>query len=323
MTEHTIGVQAPDQAGRVAVVTGANAGIGLETARELAARDATVVLACRNLDAAGLAIRQIKAGLPGADLHAVRLDLSSLDSVAECAAQLRARWPVIDLLINNAGVMASSYGTTSDGFETDFGTNFLGHFALTGRLIDSITASTGGRVVTVSSITHRRRAATLDFDDPQSTAKRFDADVAYARSKMAGMVFMVELQRRLTAAGSPALSVAAHPGGVRTNILHHRNKLMQLVYKPRLAWATGWFTQSPADGALPVLRAALDPALDGGEFFGPSGFGELVGAPKPVAISSRALDIDTGQRLWALAQELTGMTFEISAPSNPTIGANP
>ncbi|MFD4405464.1 oxidoreductase [Nocardia sp. NPDC058499] len=313
--------QAGDQSGRVAVVTGANTGIGFEIARDLAGLHATVVLACRNHLAAESAVQQITATHPHADLHTVQLDLGSLESITAAAGHMRVRWPVIDLLINNAGVMAATRGRTSDGFETDFGTNFLGHFALTAQLVDVIDAATAGRIVTVSSITHRRRAATVDFADPHYAGGEFVPDLAYARSKMAGMVFMVELQRRLAAAGSPALSVAAHPGGVRTNILHHRSRLMQLVYSPRLAWATGWFTQSPAEGALPVLRAALDPAVAGGEFFGPGGRGELVGPPVPVAVSRRALDPETGQRLWDMAQEMTGVPFRIpAAPNEPAAG---
>jgi len=315
-TQDWTSTQTADQSGQVAVVTGANTGIGLEIARALAGQHATVVLACRNQLSAEYAAQQIIASNPEADLHTVNLDLGSLESVAEAAAQLRGRWPVIDLLINNAGVMATRLDRTIDGFETDFGTNFLGHFALTAQLIDVIAAATAGRIVTVASITHRRRNATLDFTDLHFDTQPFDAAIAYARSKMAGMAFMLELQRRLAAAGSAPVSLAAHPGGVRTNILHHQNRLMQLVYSPRLAWATGWFTQSPADGARPVLRAALDLDVVGGEFFGPGGRGELVGPPVPVAISRRAKDPATGGRLWDLAQELSGVRFDV--PSGTT-----
>ena len=302
-----------DRSVRVAVVTGANTGIGWETARALAARAATVVLACRNRSAAERAARDITASVPGSQVHVVTLDLADSASIAACAQQLRARWPVIDLLINNAGVMAHAPGRTVDGFETDFGTNFLGPFALTAQLVESVAAAPAGRVVTVSSITHRIRAATLDLADPHFRTQPFDTTTAYARSKLAAVTFMLELQRRLAAAGSSTISVGAHPGGVRTNILSHQNRAIRWVYHPRMARLTGWFTQSPADGARPILRAALDPALRGGEFFGPGGRWDLVGAPVPVRTARRAQDPEVGARLWARAQEWTGVEFRIPA----------
>ncbi|MTE14333.1 oxidoreductase [Nocardia aurantiaca] len=300
--------EAGSQAGRVAVVTGANTGIGLEIARQLATADATVVLACRDQGRADAARADILGSAPKANVYAVQVDMGSLDSIAACSRRLRENWPVIDLLINNAGVMAAAPTRTADGFESDFGTNFLGHFALTGHLLDRVRASPSGRVVTVSSITHRRRTATLDFEDPNGL-RRFDPATAYARSKMASMTFMVELQRRLAATGERTLSVAAHPGGVRTHILRQQNRLIQLVYNPRLSWLTGWFTQSPADGARPILRAALDSSTRGGDFYGPAGRGELVGPPVLVEVSRRARDVEAGRRLWQLAEDMTGVRF--------------
>ncbi|MFD3742960.1 oxidoreductase [Nocardia sp. NPDC058633] len=315
--------QAQDQAGRVAVVTGSNTGIGLEIARALAARHTTVVLACRNLDRANAAREDILASAPGSDVAVVQLDTSSLASVAACAQLMRQRWPVIDLLINNAGVMAREHAYTVDGFETDFSTNFLGHFALTGGLIDALTAAPAGRIITVSSITHRRRNAGLDFDD-LTLDRGFDPAVAYARSKMASMTFMIELQRRLSAVGASTLSLAAHPGGVRTSILQQQNRLIQLVYHPRLTGLTGWFTQSPAAGAQPILRAALDTDARGADFFGPGGRWELIGRPVPVAISRRAQDPALATRLWAAAEELTGVRFLQQPPiTDPVTPAEP
>ncbi|MFD3458692.1 oxidoreductase [Nocardia fluminea] len=313
--EHSQWTMAQDQSGRVAVVTGSNTGIGLEVARALATRHATVVLACRNRDRAEAAREDILASAPNSNVVVAQLDTSSLAAVAECAQMLRQRWPVIDLLINNAGVMAREHTYTVDGFETDFGTNFLGHFALTGGLIDSLIAAPAGRIVTVSSITHRRRDAGLDFND-LTYERGFDPKVAYARSKMASMTFMVELQRRLSAAGAPTLSLAAHPGGVRTGILQQQNRLVQLVYHPRLTGLTGWFTQSPAEGAQPILRAALDTEARGADFFGPGGRWELIGKPIPVAISRRAKDPATANRLWTAAEELTGVRF-LDHPQSP------
>ncbi|MFE7740737.1 oxidoreductase [Nocardia sp. NPDC057455] len=297
-----------DQSGRVAVVTGANTGIGLEVARQLAAANTEVILACRDAQRAGAALDAIRETCPRSKLAAVLLDLGSSASIEDCASRLRARWPVIDLLINNAGVMAASPGRTTDGFETDFGTNFLGHFALTGRLIDQISASRAGRIVTVSSLTHRRRSATLNFGE-LDTLENFDAAVAYGRSKMASMVFMVEMGRRLAARGASTLSVGAHPGGVRTSILRQQNPLVRLVYNPRLIGLTNWFTQSAAEGALPVVRAALDPETRGGDYYGPAGRRELIGPPVLVKMSQRARDAETGLRLWQLAEEMTGVRF--------------
>ncbi|MGV9408975.1 oxidoreductase [Nocardia sp. NPDC003693] len=300
--------RAGDQSGRVAVVTGANTGIGLEMARALAHRGATVVLACRNAERAAAARADILAGAAGASVHVEDLDTSSLTSVARCANRLREQWPAIDLLINNAGVMAKQRTVTEEGFELDFVTNFLGHFALTGHLADALSAAPAARIVTVSSLTHRRRTATLDYDD-LALERGFDSEAAYARSKLASMTFMIELQRRLAASGSRAISLAAHPGGVRTGILREQNPLVRLVYNPRMTWLTGWFTQGTVAGAEPILRAALDPDVAGGEFFGPGGRWELIGPPVPVTISRRAQDPAAGARLWEVAEQLTGVRF--------------
>ncbi|MEU8895693.1 oxidoreductase [Nocardia sp. NPDC048505] len=309
------GPEVGDLSGRVAVITGANTGIGLEVARRLAAANAEVVLACRDLQRARTAVDDIRTTCASAQLAVVQVDMGSLASIAECAEQVRARWPALDLLINNAGVMAARPGRTADGFETDFGTNFLGHFALTGRLIDLITVAPAGRVVTVSSITHRRRSATLDFEQLDQL-EHFDPATAYSRSKLASTVFMVELGRRLARSGATTRSAGAHPGGVRTGILHHQNRLIRLVYSPRFIRLTNWFTQSPAEGALPVLRAALDPETRNGDYYGPAGRGELIGPPVPVEMSRRARDPETGRRLWDFAQDLTGVRF-LEHPAAP------
>lgn len=300
--------QAPDQTGRVAVVTGANAGIGIEIARNLAFLGATAVLACRDTGAAARARDRITASAPGTTVATVPLDLADLASVNACVTALAARYGQVDLLINNAGVMTAQRRETADGFEADFGTNFLGHFALTGGLVTAGALAATGRVVTVTSVTHRGREASIDFDDLQSKSG-FDPRRAYARSKMAVTTFAFELQRRLEAAGTQMMSVAAHPGGVRTAILRDRHPLMRLVYHRHLAPLTGWFTQSPAAGALPVLRAATDPTITGASLIGPGGRGELVGPPVQVRASNRARDQTTGRRLWHVAQELTGVAF--------------
>ncbi|UGT62726.1 oxidoreductase [Nocardia asteroides] len=298
--------QAGEQSGRVAVVTGANSGIGLETARALAVAGATVVLACRDVGRAEAARAAIAESAPDAQVRVEQLDLAALASITDFAGRLP--YPAIDLLINNAGVMAAARGTTADGFEIDFGTNFLGPFALTGRLLDRLAAAPAARIVTVGSHTDRTPSARLDFEDLQSE-KGFRTSRTYARSKLAVTTFMVELDRRLTAAGSSTRALGAHPGGVRTGILNQQNRLLRAAFDERLARLTNWFSQSPADGARAILRAALDPAAQGGDYFGPGGRNPLVGPPERVPISRPALDPVLGARLWGEAEKLTGVRY--------------
>lgn len=314
--------EAPDQSGRIAVVTGSNTGIGLEVARGLARRGATVVLACRNEAAAARARADIEDSVPGAEIRSVHVDIGNLDSIDGCARRLRSTLPRLDLLINNAGVVAGARTLTADGFESDFGVNFLGHFALTGRLIDLITAAPAGRVVSISSLGHRRRMAALDFDDLQSE-RSFGRLVTYSRSKMATTTFMVELQRRLHAAGSRALSVGAHPGGVRSTILRDRSPLVRIAYSDTVMTLARLLTQTPEQGALPILRAALDPGVTGGSFYGPAKRWGLVGPAVPAAASPLAHDPYTGRRLWAVAEELTGVVFPFGEHTPPSRGDLP
>lgn len=298
--------QAGEQGGRVAVVTGANSGIGLETARALAVAGATVVLACRNAEKAEAARAAIAESAPGAAVEVEQLDLASLGSIAAFAGRLPH--PAVDLLINNAGVMASAAGRTADGFEIDFGTNFLGPFALTGLLLDRLARAPAARIVTVGSHTDRTRSARLDFGDLQSE-HGFRTSSAYARSKLAVTTWMVELDRRLVAAGASTRALGAHPGGVRTGILDQQNRLLRIAFDERLARLTNWFSQSPADGARAILRAALDPEAQGGDYFGPAGRNPLVGPPGRVPIARPALDPVLGRRLWDAAEELTGVRY--------------
>lgn len=309
---------APDQSGRIAVVTGSNTGIGLEVARGLARCGAAVVLACRNDAAAARARADIENSVPGAHIRAVHVDIGNLGSIEACARRLRGDLPRIDLLVNNAGVVAGTRTLTADGFESDFGVNFLGHFALTGRLIELVTAAPAGRVVSVSSLSHRHRTAALDFDDLQSE-RSFGRLVTYSRSKMATTTFMVELQRRLRSAGARALSVGAHPGGVRSTILRDRSVLVRIAYSDTVMTLARLVTQTPAQGALPILRAALDPGAAGGAFYGPAKRWGLVGPAVPVAASPLAHDPDNGRRLWATAEQLTGVVFPFgeNVPRSP------
>jgi NAD(P)-dependent dehydrogenase (short-subunit alcohol dehydrogenase family) len=289
----------PGQQGRLAVVTGANTGLGFETAQVLAARGASVVLAVRNVEKGKQAAARIAAAAPGATVTVQELDLSSLDSVRAAAAELRAGHPRIDLLICNAGVMYPPKQTTDDGFELQFGTNHLGHFALTGLLLERMLPVPGSRVVTVSSVGHRIQAR-INFDDLQ-WERSYSRVRAYGQSKLANLMFTYELQRRLSGAGT-TIAVAAHPGFAATELMRHT---------PVAAVVTPLFSQDAAMGALPVLRAATDPSVLGGQYYGPGGFLGLRGYPKLVASSRRSRDEAVQRRLWTVSEELTGVTFPV------------
>jgi NAD(P)-dependent dehydrogenase (short-subunit alcohol dehydrogenase family) len=289
----------PGQQGRLAVVTGANTGLGFETAQALATRGASVVLAVRNVEKGKKAAARIAAAAPGATVTVQELDLSSLDSVRAAAAELRAGHPRIDLLICNAGVMYPPKQTTHDGFELQFGTNHLGHFALTGLLLEQMLPVPGSRVVTVSSVGHRIRAR-VNFDDLQ-WERSYSRVRAYGQSKLANLLFTYELQRRLSGAGT-TIAVAAHPGFAATELMRHT---------PVAAVVTPLFSQDAAMGALPVLRAATDPSVLGGQYYGPGGFLGLRGYPKLVASSRRSRGEAVQRRLWTVSEELTGVTFPV------------
>jgi NAD(P)-dependent dehydrogenase (short-subunit alcohol dehydrogenase family) len=298
MTRWTV-ANIPDQTGRTAVITGANTGLGYETADALAARGARVVLAVRNLDKGKAAADLITRAHPGAEVSVQELDLTSLASVAEAADALRAGLDGIDLLINNAGVMMTPKSTTKDGFELQFGTNHLGHFALTGRLLDRLLASPDSRVVTVSSNGHK--FGRIRFDDLQSE-RRYSRAGAYGQAKLANLLFTYELQRRLTDTSTSAL--AAHPGSSRSELGRNVPRFLQIAF-------SSLQVQGADMGALPTLRAATDPAAVGGQYYGPGGFLELGGYPKVVASNNRSHDVDVQRRLWAVSEELTGVTFPV------------
>ncbi|MFC8526756.1 SDR family NAD(P)-dependent oxidoreductase [Nocardia sp. NPDC057227] len=289
----------PEQRGRVAVVTGANTGLGFETARALAERGAAVVLAVRDLEKGKRAAARM-----GGDVTVQAVDLTSLDSIRTAAAALRDRHRRIDLLINNAGVMYTPKRTTRDGFELQFGTNHLGHFALTGLLLDRLLPTPGSRVVTVSSTGHRIRAA-IHFDDPQ-WERSYSRAGAYGQSKLANLMFTYELQRRLAGHGGTA-AVAAHPGMSNTELARNTPALVRTP----LSWFAPLITQQPRMGALPTLRAATDPAVLGGQYYGPGGRNEIKGHPRPVTSSPESYDADIQRRLWAVSEELTGVTFPV------------
>ncbi|WP_280384722.1 oxidoreductase [Nocardia wallacei] len=284
----------PDQRGRVAVVTGANTGIGFETARVLATRGAAVLLACRDADRAKAAARRMAESAPGAAVGTVRIDLGSLSSVREAAAEIRDRHERIDLLINNAGVTGLR-GCTVDGAEIQFGVNHLGHFALTGLVLDRLAS--GARVVSVSSIGHRFGR----FDsagNPCGTS-------AYADSKLANLLFTYELNRRLRAADRPVSALAAHPGGASTEVFRYSPPWFRI---PNLAVAK-LFGRTPAMGALPTLRAATDPTARGSEYYGPGGLFEIQGHPEAVTSSARSHDSLLQAALWSASEAATGVRY--------------
>ncbi|MFF5208268.1 SDR family NAD(P)-dependent oxidoreductase [Streptosporangium sp. NPDC000396] len=289
----------PDQEGRVAVITGASSGIGLETARVLAARGASVVIACRDEGKAARAADRI-----GADVEVLRLDLASIASVRQAAEELRGRHDRLDLLINNAGVMVPPLTRTADGFELQFGTNHLGHFAFTGLLLDRLLPVPGSRIVTVSSLGHRR--GRIDFADLRSE-RSYNRVAAYGRSKLANLLFTYELQRRLAAAGAETIALAAHPGMSSTELTRHLPGALRVLSDT----VGSLVLQSPEMGALPTLRAAVDPAARGGEYYGPSGAGELRGHPRRVRSSGRSHDTATQSRLWAESERLTGVAYPL------------
>ena len=303
MAEKWTAENIPAQHGCVAVITGANSGLGFETAKVLAARGASVVLAVRDVEKGKRASEHITALGEGRQVSVQLLDLTDLSSIRAAAEELRAAYPRIDLLINNAGVMYPPKRTTRDGFEWQFGTNHLGHFALTGLLLDKMLEVTGSRVVTVSSTGHRIRAG-IDFDDLRWERRHYDRVAAYGQSKLANLMFTYELQRRLSASSAKTIAVAAHPGAARTELGRHLSAVLR-------AFAVFIPVQSAAMGALPTLRAATDPNVRGGQSYGPGGAFESQGYPRLVESSKQSHDEAIQHRLWAISEELTGVTFPV------------
>ena len=289
----------PGQRDRVAVVTGANTGLGFETARALAEHGASVVLAVRDVEKG----KQAAARMSG-DVFVQELDLTSLDSVRAAADALHATHPRIDLLINNAGVMYPPKQTTRDGFELQFGTNHLGHFAFTGLVLDLLLPVAGSRVVTVSSVAHHIRAA-IHFDDLQ-WERSYGRVAAYGQSKLANLMFTYELQRRLAGHGT-TIAVAAHPGLADTDLTRNSPAVVRML-GPLVA---PLMSQKADMGALPTLRAATDAAVLGGQYYGPDGMGGYRGHPQVVASSPESYDVTVQQRLWSVSEELTGVRFPV------------
>ncbi len=289
----------PDQGGRVAIVTGANSGIGLETARELARKGAHVVLACRSQARADEAISDIRSSLPEAKIEFLALDLADLDQVRIFAASVRERFDRLDLLINNAGVMIPPASKTKQGYELQFGVNHIGHFALTGMLLDLLITTDGARVVNVSSTAHR--FGRMNSDDLDFDARGYNASAAYGQSKLANLLFTSELARKTAEAEAKVLVAAAHPGWTQTNLQQHSTLFQRL---------NPFFGMQPIGGALPTLRAATASDVEAGDYFGPSRFFEMWGAPKKVGRAKAADSREDAQRLWEVSERLSGVKFE-------------
>jgi NAD(P)-dependent dehydrogenase (short-subunit alcohol dehydrogenase family) len=307
MAERWTAADIPDQSGRVAVVTGANSGLGLIDAQELARAGARVVMACRNVEKGEEAARRIRDSVAAADVRVEPLDLADLESVRAFAARTEDEYDSVDLLINNAGLMAPPRRVTKDGFESQFGTNHLGHFALTGLLLGRLLAAPAPRVVTESSNAHR--IGWINFSDLQGE-HRYVRWLAYGQSKLANLMFCFELQRRATEAGTALKSMAAHPGYSRTNLQFAAPPIYERAVMKVTNVLVG---QSAEMGALPTLYAATVEDLPGGSFVGPDGLMERGGYPHVVTAAKRAYDEQAWRRLWEASEDLTGVSYDFRA----------
>jgi NAD(P)-dependent dehydrogenase (short-subunit alcohol dehydrogenase family) len=302
----------PDQTGRTVVVTGATSGLGLASAEALARRGAAVVLACRDAGRAEEARARVAAAAIGPAPTVASLDLADLASVRKAADEIADRCGRVDVLMNNAGVMAPPLQRTADGFEMQFGTNHLGHFALTGLLLPALLRAGRPRVVTTSSLMHR--GADNRWDDPNAELRPYDRWAAYARSKLANLLFMRELGGRAREAGCDLVSASAHPGYAATQLPRHTARvtggwLVSRVAGAMVAVGGTVLAQSAAAGALPQLYAATMPDVASGDYFGPRGPFEMRGAPAPAHMSRGARDAAAARRLWALSEDLTGVSY--------------
>jgi NAD(P)-dependent dehydrogenase (short-subunit alcohol dehydrogenase family) len=305
---------APSQVGRTAIVTGSTSGVGFLIAKALADAGARVVVAARDADKGARAVAQIRAASPDSQASFELLDLGSLASITAFVRRIAEQTNSIDLLVNNAGLMMIPRRlATEDGFERQFGTNHLGHFALTALLWPMLRTSAAARVVTVSSLAHR--AGRLNFGDINSV-REYSAIRAYAQSKLANLVFAIELQRRIQAAELPAVSIAAHPGIARTNLFSTGQKTASANWWRSVRTGIGelifrMIGSSAEQGHLPLVYAAVSPDAEGGGYYGPNAWGETRGWPSPARISRRALNLQDATHLWSLSEQLVGLRFEV------------
>jgi len=299
----------PDLTGKVMIVTGANSGIGFDSAKEFARKGAQVILASRSMEKAEAALKLIQDEIPNAQAEIIQLDLASMTSIKEFVEAFKARYQRLDVLLNNAGIMMVPYGKTEDGFERQLGTNHLGHFALTGLLLDLVLSTPNSRIVNVSSNGHR--AGNMNFDNLMyEGGKDYSPFASYARSKLANILFTYELQRRLESSGSNAAAFAVHPGASVTNLGNH---LAGDSFFWRLLFPVVMTMAQPADmGALPSIRASVDPQAKGGEYYGPKGFMEMRGYPVVVKSNAASHNVANAKRLWEESEKLTGVQYQFS-----------
>lgn len=288
----------PTQKGRIAIITGANAGLGYETTKWFVQKDIKVIMACRNLEKADRAKTEILKEYSAADIEVMKLDLSSLKSVRSFASEFLAKYEKLDLLINNAGIMIPPYSKTEDGFESQMGANYFGHFLLTSLLLDVINNTPNARIVSLSSNAHR--SGKINFDDIH-WEKKYSRMKAYSQSKVACLMFALELQDRLENTGQKTLSLAAHPGVSNTELGKYIPRVLYYLLFPLFSF----LTHSPKNGALPTVMAALDPYVEGGEYFGPTNSNEMKGEPGRAIIYKHALDQAERKKLWELSEKLT------------------
>ncbi|MEE8357024.1 MAG: oxidoreductase [Anaerolineales bacterium] len=295
----------PDLTGKVIVITGANSGIGFEAAKEFARKGARIILASRNKNKAEAALSQIQTEIPGSQAEILQLDLANLRSVQQFADSFKKKYDRLDILLNNAGIMMVPYGKTKDGFEKQFGTNHLGHFALTGLLIDLLLKTPGSRVVNISSNAHQ--FGEMNFSNMMNEdGEGYSSQKAYGRSKLANLLFTYGLQRRFNALEVDTIALAAHPGISNTNIAAHIFKRWRLrILQPLM----GLMLQSAAMGALPGIRAAVDPQVKGGEYFGPDGSRERSGYPVVVLSNESSYNLENALQLWEISEKLTGVSY--------------
>ena len=297
----------PDLNGKVIIITGANNGLGFENTLQFARKKATVIMACRHIEKGQKAFERVKKKIPNAKIELIKLDLASLDSVRHFCKEFKEKYSTLDVLLNNAGIMMVPYRKTVDGFESQIGTNHLGHFALTAHLFELLRTTPGSRIVNVSSSLHE--SGEMYWDD-FLFEKKYNRTEAYARSKLANLLFTYELDRRLKAKGINVLAVASHPGFANTGLANHLFGPAKYILKPVVFRIVA---QSARKGALPSTRAAVDPSVQGGEYFGPKGiFGnESRGFPKIVQSNEKSHNLEDAKKLWEVSEELTGIKFEI------------
>jgi NAD(P)-dependent dehydrogenase (short-subunit alcohol dehydrogenase family) len=301
----------PDLSGKIIIVTGGNSGLGFESVKAFAMKGAGVVLASRSEDRGERARMEILKEFPGVKITVMQLDLADLEAVRRFAAEFKNGHKKLDVLLNNAGIMMTPYFKTTDGFEGQFGTNHLGHFALTGLLMDILLKTPGSRIVNVSSGAHKR--GNMNFENLQfENGRNYSPTKAYGRSKLANLLFTYELQRRLEAAGKDTIAVAAHPGFALTNLMRHLEKrwLVRLLF-PMFRW----MAQDQATGALPQIRASVDPRVKGGEYYGPGGKREMKGYPVLVQSSQASHSLRDAAELWEVSEKLTGVHMPFRQPA--------